>query len=123
MTSFTITFRGDQRFVDTVRLLTARTAETAGCAPAEATGLAEAVARVLAALGGGTNEATRNGLHVRFDDAGEALRVEIAAPLDIGATKSMILEALGAIASDAQIDMSGNHQVCRFICRHPPQER
>jgi hypothetical protein len=120
---------GDPRFLDTVRALAAKTAETVGVAPAEAAPLAQAIGALMATIVEAVaNPAAPDIMHVRFAVGPKALGVEVSCEAPAGAPAGWTLEraltsqgrldAFRALAPDAVFSVSGTHHLCRFTCAH-----
>jgi hypothetical protein len=127
--SYTLTVSGDPRFLDTVRALAAKTAETVGVAPAETAPLVEAIGVLMATIVEAVaNPAAPDIMHVRFAVEPKALGVEVACEAPAGAPAGWTLEralasqgrldAFRALAPDAVFSVSGTHHLCRFTCAH-----
>jgi anti-sigma regulatory factor (Ser/Thr protein kinase) len=126
--SFTLTVSEDPRFVATVRALTLKAAETAGCENDEATRLAEAVEQLLTALVEHRDGGQPNALDVRYDAVDEAFSVEILFSSHAQAHGTTLerrladrgeLDAFRSLAPAAQFGSAGSQQFCRLTCPHP----
>lgn len=127
--AYTLTVSGDPRFLDTVRALAAKTAETHGVAAADAARLAEAVGVLMTTIAEAVaSPAAPDIMHVRFAPDPAALGVEVACEAPAGAAAGWTLEralaargrleAFRALAPGAAFSVSGTHHLCRFACAH-----
>jgi hypothetical protein len=130
-----LTVSEDPRFVETVRELTAKTAETVGIPAVAASRLAVGVERIVRALAERQALTAARGprlLDVRFLVGPDALRVEIEceapSPGEASARSEWSiaqrleehgdLDALRALALDMELAIAGSPCLCRFTCAY-----
>jgi hypothetical protein len=127
--AFTVTVSGDPRFVEPIRSLTHRAAETDGCSHDDAMRLADAVERVLATLLGPGHALLAGGaMDVTFEPLDGAFSVEIRVPAPAmaegGGTLERSLAARGnldavrSLVPATEFGSAGSHQFCRMACLH-----
>jgi hypothetical protein len=130
--AFTVTVAGEPRFVETIRLLTHKTAEADGCSTRDADRMAEAVQCVVGALL--TPSAANGGpaLDVRFEPSAGVLQVEIGVPGAGGSSSRSVeqvlaqrgvLGSLRALVPDVQFIRRGAVELCRFRCPRRSADR
>jgi hypothetical protein len=125
---FTVTVSGDPRFIETIRSLTHRAAESDGCSHADAVRLADAVERVLATLLGHGRALAAGAMDLRFEPSPHAFKVEIRVPAravpEAGDTLERSLAARGdldavrRLVPATEFGSTGAHQFCRMACLH-----